>query len=130
MAASEALAIEVLTQADVASGMLLSTEAGWNQTADDWKHFIVQGSTIGVRDQNGRLVASAAALPYDGPFGYVGMVLVTADWRRQGIATRLVDRCIDELRGRGLVPVLDATAAGAEVYRHQGFVGQFGFDRW
>ena len=119
-----------LTPDDVDGAMALSTEAGWNQTADDWRHFISQGTTIGVRDDAGRLVASAAALPYDGPFGYVGMVLVTRDARRRGIATRLVDCCIEELRGRGLVPVLDATAEGALVYRRQGFLDQFGFDRW
>lgn len=130
MVVSEAGAIERLTTADIASGMALSTEAGWNQTEADWRHFIVEGRAIGVRAPDGRLVASAAALPYDGPFGFVGMVLVTADWRRQGIATRLVDQCVAELRGMSLVPVLDATAAGAEVYRRQGFVGQFGFDRW
>ncbi|APH72529.1 GNAT family N-acetyltransferase [Aquibium oceanicum] len=130
MAVSEAGTIERLTTADIASGMALSTEAGWNQTEADWRHFIVEGHAIGMRAPDGRLVASAAALPYDGPFGFVGMVLVTADWRRRGIATRLVDQCVAELRGRGLVPVLDATAAGAEVYRRQGFVGQFGFDRW
>ena len=130
MAASEAGPIERLGAGDLDACMALSAESGWNQTADDWLHFIREGSTFGNRAPDGRLVASAAALPYDGPFGFVSMVLVTADWRRRGLATRLVDRCVDELQGRGLVPVLDATAAGAEVYRKQGFVGQFGFDRW
>jgi len=130
MAASDAAAIERLTAADVDAGMALSTEAGWNQTADDWLHFIREGQAFGVRDTAGRLVASAAALPYDGPLGFVSMVLVTPQWRRHGLATSLVDRCVEELRVRNLVPVLDATAAGVEVYRKQGFLGQFGFDRW
>ena len=37
-----------LTPDDVDGAMALSTEAGWNQTADDWRHFISQGTTIGV----------------------------------------------------------------------------------
>lgn len=130
MAASEAGPIEPLGAGDLDACMALSIEAGWNQTADDWRHFIREGRSFGNRAPDGRLVASAAALPYDGPFGFVSMVLVTADWRRRGLATRLVDRCVEELQAPGLVPVLDATAAGAEVYRKQGFVGQFGFDRW
>lgn len=130
MAASDEFRIVDLRQGDAEACMALSTEAGWNQTGKDWLHFIGNGRTIGVRNDAGRLVASAAALPYDGPFGFIGMVLVTKDWRRQGLATRLVDRCIAELRGRGLTPVLDATAAGAEVYRKQAFLPQFGFDRW
>lgn len=130
MAASEAGPIMPLAEVDLDACMALSAEAGWNQTEDDWRHFIREGRSFGNRTAGGRLVASAAALPYDGPFGFVSMVLVTADWRRRGLATKLVDRCVGQLQARALVPVLDATAAGAAVYRQQGFVGQFGFDRW
>lgn len=130
MAASDAPVLERLTEGDVDSGMALSTEAGWNQTPDDWRHFIQHGQTFGVRDPDGRLVASAAALPYDGPYGFIGMVLVTPQWRRRGLATALVDRCIGQLQSVGKVPVLDATADGVKVYRRQGFVSQFDFDRW
>ena len=130
MAISDALRITGLDLGDVELGMALSTEAGWNQTGDDWRHFIEDGRTLGCRDAAGRLVASAAALPYDGPFGFIGMVLVTKQFRRRGIATTLVDQCIAELRGLGLTPVLDATGQGAEVYGRLGFLPQFGFDRW
>ena len=130
MATSDQLEVVGLTAADIDGGMMLSTEAGWNQTADDWRHFIEKGRTIGLRDGDGTLVATAAALPYDGPFGFIGMVLVTQSWRRKGIATRLVDRCMETFEGWNLVPVLDATAAGEEVYTRQGFVPQFRYDRW
>jgi hypothetical protein len=43
MAASDAPVLERLTEGDVDSGMALSTEAGWNQTPDDWRHFIEHG---------------------------------------------------------------------------------------
>lgn len=130
MATSDTLPIVVLDTDDIEAGMALSTEAGWNQVSQDWRHFIEKGRTIGVRDDHGHLVGSAAALPYDGAFGYVGMVLVTAEWRRRGIATRLVDRCIETLVSLNLVPVLDATEAGEQVYMRQGFKAQFRFDRW
>ncbi len=130
MAASDAPVIERLTEMDVDGGMALSHDARWNQTPDDWRHFINHGMTFGIRDGDRRLVASAAALPYDGPYGFVGMVLVTPQWRRKGLATRLVDRCIEELKRLGRTPVLDATADGVKVYVRQGFVPQFDFDRW
>lgn len=130
MAASEALSRIALGPADVASAMALSIEAGWNQTEEDWRHFIAHGRVHGLRDGQGRLVASAAELPFDGPFGFVSMVLVTQDHRRRGLATALVDRCVSGLREGGRTPVLDATAAGAEVYSKQGFLPQFTFDRW
>jgi GNAT superfamily N-acetyltransferase len=130
MAVSEDLLIARLTTAAIEAALPLSQEAGWNQTADDWRVFIENGRTFGLRDGDGRLVASAAALPYDGPFGFVAMVLVTATWRRRGVATRLVDTCIEHLRGLGLTPALDATPDGAKVYARQGFLPQFDLTRW
>jgi len=130
MAASEALAIERLAAADVAGGLALGDAAGWNQTADDWAFFIAQAETIGVRDDAGRLIASAAALPYDGGVGWIAMVLVDAGHRHRRWASRLVAGCVETLARSGRVPVLDATPAGAEVYRRIGFVDGFSFERW
>ena len=42
----------------------LSDAAGWNQVGDDWALFIEHGRTLGCRDGDGRLIATAAALPY------------------------------------------------------------------
>ena len=76
-------------------------------------------SGFAVRD-GGRLVATALALPYPPAFGWVSMVLVHAPYRRRGLATRLVERATAALEGAGLLPVLDATPAGAEVYGRHG----------
>ena len=68
-----------------------------------------------------RLVATAALLPYSAGNAWISMVLVTANWRRRGIATRLVDACLDAATQRGLTTWLDATPAGAAVYGPLGF---------
>ncbi len=130
MATSDALAIERLGAGDVEAGLALSDAAGWNQNADDWAFFIAQGETFGIRDGSAHLVATAAALPYGGAFGWISMVLVDAAHRHRGLATRLVDASVAALRRAGRVPVLDATPDGAEVYRGSGFVSGFAFDRW
>jgi GNAT superfamily N-acetyltransferase len=114
---------------DVPAGLRLSSEAGWNQTAEDWAIFIRHGTVFGLQDPDGTLVATAAVLPY-AAFGYVAMVLVTPVWRKRGLATGLVDAAIGSLRGRGLVPVLDATPAGASVYGRLGFKRIFDLCRW
>ena len=49
------------------------------------------------------------------------MVLVTADWRRRGLATKLVDACLKAATKRNLTTWLDATPAGAKVYGPLGF---------
>src|SRR5258705_13541031 len=57
------------------------------------------------------------------------MVLVAADHRRKGLATRLLRRCIDDVLAAGLVPVLDATPAGRTVYQPLGFQDAWSFHR-
>jgi GNAT superfamily N-acetyltransferase len=128
VAAIEAAADVGVGPADMADALLLSDEARWNQTAADWAVFIDHGEVFGVR-ASGRLVATAAILPYGG-FGWVSMVLVTADWRRQGLASRLMNRCIAALRARGCAALLDATPEGALVYGQLGFHSQCGMARW
>jgi N-acetylglutamate synthase-like GNAT family acetyltransferase len=130
MAGSEVLSIAELDARDIDACLRLSDEAGWNQNADDWRLFIEEGRTFGVRDADGALVATAAALPYERDLAYVAMVLVTRSRRRERIATRLVDLCVDHIRRLRLVPVLDATEAGEKVYGQQGFRAIFGLERW
>jgi predicted GNAT family acetyltransferase len=75
----------------------------------------------GVRDDAGRLIATAALLPYSAGNAWISMVLVTESWRRRGIATRLVDSCLNTAKQMGLTSWLDATPAGATVYGPLGF---------
>jgi GNAT superfamily N-acetyltransferase len=106
---------------DAAAGLLLSTEAHWNQNEADWRFFLKEGTVFGVRDKDAHLVAGAALLPYSAGNAWISMVLVTESWRRRGLATRLVDACLAAAAERGLTTWLDATPAGATVYGPLGF---------
>ena len=119
-----------LTLADVPAGLALSDAAGWNQTADDWAVFIEHGHTVGLRTKDGQIVATAAALPYEGDLGWIAMVLVAIEFRHRGLATQLIDECVRALQQGNVTPVLDATPAGAQVYRRIGFVSGFELERW
>jgi GNAT superfamily N-acetyltransferase len=121
MAATEPLDIVELGVGDAEAGLVLSTEAGWNQNEADWRFFLSKGIVFGLRDGD-RLVATAALLPYSAGNAWISMVLVTADFRRRGIATKLVDACLDVAKRRGLTTWLDATPAGAAVYGPLGFI--------
>lgn len=129
------MVVSDLTEVDLGArhvngAMELVAEAGWNQTADDWRMMISAGRAFGVEDSTRRLVASAVALPFGAEFGWVSMVLVAGDWRRRGLATRLLDRAIDWQTSAGRIPMLDATPAGETVYGSRGFVGTFALQRW
>lgn len=131
MAPSEALTSVVLGPADVPEALALSDAAGWNQTADDWRLFVTQGRVFGLRDGDaGPLVATAAALPYEGGIGWVSMVLVNPAWQHRGLATALMARCVAHLRSLGATPVLDATPAGQQAYLRIGFEDGFALARW
>ena len=121
MAATEPIDIVELGVDDAQAGLVLSTEAGWNQIEADWRFFLSRGVVFGMRD-GARLVATAALLPYSAGNAWISMVLVTADFRRRGIATKLVDACLDVATRRGLTTWLDATPAGATVYGPLGFM--------
>jgi GNAT superfamily N-acetyltransferase len=120
MAAIEPVDIVELGIGDAQAGLVLSTEAGWNQNEADWRYFLSKGIVFGMRD-GARLVATAALLPYSAGNAWISMVLVTADFRRRGIATVLVDACLEVATRRGLTTWLDATPAGAAVYGPLGF---------
>jgi GNAT superfamily N-acetyltransferase len=126
-----ALSIETpLLASEIHFAEALVAEAGWNQTANDWQAFLSLGKVFAIRDNGGRVIATAATLPYGGRFAWISMVLVTKEYQRRGLATRLLRRCIAEIQTAGLVPVLDATPAGREVYRGLGFADSWGFQRY
>jgi Acetyltransferase (GNAT) domain/Acetyltransferase (GNAT) family len=78
---------------------------------------------------DGGLIATTLALPYDA-FAWISMVLVHPAHRRRGYASRLLRIALAALRDKGLTPILDATPAGREVYRQEGFRDTWTFKRF
>jgi GNAT superfamily N-acetyltransferase len=121
MDATERLSMTRLDETDAADGLKLSSEAHWNQNEADWRFFLHKGLVFGMRNRDRRVVATAALLPYTDTDAWISMVLVTESFRRQRLATRLVDACLTSATGRGLTTWLDATPAGTAVYGPLGF---------
>lgn len=111
-----------LVESRLDGALALSSEAGWNQVADDWRLLLREGKVFGrVRRRDGALVGSSAVLPLGKRLAWIGMVLVTAGERRRGHARDLMRRAIDHIAASGAVAGLDATPAGLELYRTIGF---------
>ena len=106
---------------DVKETVVLSEEAGWNQTERDWRFMIEHGHGFGLKSPDQRLVATALTLPHGGKIAWISMVLVTQKYRNQGLATHLLNSCIDHLQKSLIIPLLDATPAGKLVYEKIGF---------
>lgn len=117
-----------LTLDDLPSAVALSTQAGWNQTPEDWRRILAlspEGCVAGRLD--GRLVATAtAAFPAPG-IAWIGMVLVDQACRGQGLGTRILERALSV---KAEVAGLDATDLGRPLYLKLGFQDVAPIDRW
>jgi GNAT superfamily N-acetyltransferase len=112
---------EGMTPADAEAALPLSAEAGWNQTAEDWRFMLREGRGVGVRDASGRWIGSSLALPLGEDLSWISMVLVAKDQRRRGIGTRLLRRCVEAVQRAERAASLDATEFGRSVYLALGF---------
>lgn len=115
--------IRTLTEADVQAALELSTQAGWNQVAADWRRLrslTPEGCYAGW--VGGELVATTTVMTYESGASWVGMVLVDADHRRQGYGTRILEHALDETPVEAGAEIgLDATSQGIPLYRDYGF---------
>ncbi len=110
----------------------LSTEAGWNQTIEDWRRIVaLAGRGVYGIERDGRLVATAVGLAYGRELAWIGMVLTAKAYRGQGFARTLMQRAIDDLDAAGVECIkLDATDLGRPVYAKLGFVDERPVSRW
>ena len=130
MAATDGPPVLKLGADDAIAGLVLSTEAHWNQTEEDWRVFLHDGVVFGIRD-GVRLVATAALLPYSGNNAWISMVLVDPEYRNRGIGTELLRRAIEHLDDAGIPTLkLDATPLGKPLYEKLGFVSEYEIERW
>jgi GNAT superfamily N-acetyltransferase len=118
-----------LGEAHLPGCLALSRSAHWNQNEADWRLMLDYGRGWGIVLADGTLAASTLLLPYGAVFAWVAMVLVLPAQRGRGCATRLLRLALGEAARERRIPVLDATPAGREVYRKQGFLDTWGFRR-
>ncbi len=124
------IALRQMALTDVPELMGLKNAEGWNQLEFDFEFYMRQWPTgCFALEFEGRLVGSAIAVNYHDQIGWVGVVIVHPDCRRQGQATRLLRTVMDNLSGcRGIW--LDATPAGQPVYEKLGFEFEYMLARY
>ena len=112
-----ALRIDQLTSGDLSAARALSTSVGWNQTDEDWQRLLdlfPETCFSGYLDDE--LVATSTLATYGGRFGWVGMVLVDADHRRQGYGSAMFEEALEAGLAADLDVIgLDAFEAPASV---------------
>ena len=127
--------IRPLSEEDIAAGMVLSMQASWNHAAADWRRLIDlwPGQCLGGQI-DGHLVASGTLATYEserGRIGWVGLILVDQNHRRQGLGTEMMRAILELASERGVVTVgLDASDQGEPIYHKLGFVVDSSINRW
>jgi len=123
------IALRQMTADDVAAGMRLVREAGWNQTEEDWQLFLrLSPGRCFVAVADARVIGTVTSLGYEGEMAWISMLLVDPSTRRMGIGSRLFDRALDAVVGCRTI-ALDATPAGQGLYARRGFEPRFEIDR-
>jgi len=121
-----------LTLDDIPSAMELTVAARWNQTPEDW-NLILGLTPHGCRciEAAGEVVATTTLLAYGTVLAWVGMVLTRPQYRRQGLATRLMEDAIANAERDGICTLkLDATDEGRPLYESLGFIVEGAVERW
>jgi GNAT superfamily N-acetyltransferase len=115
---------------DLALGLRLTREAGWNQTEADWSRFLaLQPEGCFVAESDGVAMATVTTCVF-APVAWVAMVLVDRASRGRGIGRALMTHALEYLDGLGVRTVrLDATPLGRSLYDRLGFFGEYSLGR-
>jgi len=121
-----------LAASDTAAALELSTEAGWNQTANDWRRlFDLSPEGCLAIEVAGEVAATATIVAYERRLAWIGMVLTRKAYRGRGFAKRLMNEVLRLADTLGIESVkLDATDQGKPLYEKLGFRHEQAVERW
>jgi len=114
--------IRDMTMADIGAAVELGSAQGWRDRRRFYE-FVLRTSTCQplVGDVDGRLMATGLATA-SGPVGWLGAIVVAAEYRRRGIGRTMTEELSRRLRAAGCVTLsLVATDAGRQMYERMGF---------
>jgi len=122
----------LLIVSDIPAVMGLSSLAGWNQTAEDWRMLIdLDPEGCFAVEVEGNLAATTTLQCYGNRLAWIGMVLTKPEYRRLGLARKLLARALERVCELKISTVkLDATEQGQPLYESLGFRAEQVVERW
>lgn len=124
--------LRLLSALDIAAAFQLSAEAGWNQTVVDWKMLLeIARESCWAIEIGGQVAATTTLVCYERRLAWLGMVLTKTEYRKRGLAGRLLATALAYADQMGIKTVkLDATEQGKPLYEKFGFHPEQEVERW
>ncbi len=110
--------MSALVGEDLVHALSLSAALNWPYRLEDWTFAHSLGEGLALR-QGDRLIGTGMRWNYGPDFATIGMIIVDAAFRGQGLGARIVDGLLDGVGDRSVI--LNATLDGLELYRRRGF---------
>ncbi|MGA4722209.1 GNAT family N-acetyltransferase [Fictibacillus nanhaiensis] len=98
----------------------LSESVGWDYDEQEIHTILSSGCIYGHKNRDGRIVSSAAIIPYDTNIASIGMVIVSPDYRGLGLGKEVTQTCIDRVSTDTSI-MLISTEEGKPLYERLGF---------
>ena len=115
--------------ADLEAVMRIKEAENWNQTEEDWIFLMNSNPEYClVAVFKDIVVGSVTAINYQNKVAWIGMMLVSKEYRGIGISTILLKNIISKLKKCKSIK-LDATSLGVPVYKKLGFIEEYKIDR-
>ncbi len=99
----------------------LSTSVGWDYDEQEIRTILSSGKIYGHKNAVGKIVSSAAIIPYDTDLASIGMVIVNEEYRGLGLGKNATQKCIDSVSQNTSI-MLISTDNGKPLYENLGFI--------
>ncbi len=114
---------------DLNAAMQIKNTDNWNQTEEDWLfllHSNPEYCLVAILEN--QVIGTVTAINYQNKVAWIGMMLVSTDFRGIGVSKLLLNTIIHKLKDCASIK-LDATPAGIPVYKKLGFLKEYEIDR-
>jgi GNAT superfamily N-acetyltransferase len=127
-------AVRRLAADDIERLAAFTRRNGWPHGEQAWHRLIdlEPAGCFGVTDASGHsIIGTVTSITYGTALAWIGMMVVDAAHRRQGMASALMAACMEHLQARGVARMmLDATSVGLPLYERFGFRALHRVARW
>jgi ribosomal protein S18 acetylase RimI-like enzyme len=122
----EPCVIRLFKESDIEFAYETTKIEGWNYAIKDIQRmFSYNPSGCFIAEVDGKLVGHVFSVNY-GKLGWIGLLIVRAEYRGKSIATLLMKKAINHLLATGVETIrLEAVPAIAPMYRKLGFVDEY-----